>query len=182
MSEDMNRVAAPLPPSPQDVTFSNITNASIKIPFKHHAYFSITIVRLSSLVPSTSALSPLSLSEEGGGRWSSCVNKKNEMREKWRGKDKLSKAEKEKQRGREIEGKAEGNSEGEMCVWERGGVVMTEGWMQGLEWCEPADGRVRTVIWPVPLCLSVAKQQVSGESSTYTHTHTHTTKAIHTGT
>lgn len=69
MSEDMNRVAASLPPSPQEFTFSNITNASIKIPFKHHAYFSITIVHRSPLVPSTSALSPLHslcLSEEGG--------------------------------------------------------------------------------------------------------------------
>ena len=67
MSEDMNRVATPLPPSPQDFTFSNITNASIKIPFKHHAYFSITIVRRSPLVSSTSAL-PLSLwgGREGG--------------------------------------------------------------------------------------------------------------------
>ncbi len=66
MSEDMNRVAAPLPPSPQELTFSNITNASIKIPFKHHAYFSITIVRLSPLVPSTSALSFFLCEEEWG--------------------------------------------------------------------------------------------------------------------
>lgn len=71
MSEDMNRVATPLPPSPQEFTFSNITNASIKIPFKHRAYFSITIVRRSPLVPSTSALSPLSLSEEEAG-WGGC--------------------------------------------------------------------------------------------------------------
>lgn len=49
MSEDMNRVAAPLPPSPQEFTFSNITNASIKIPFKHHAYFLITIVHCTPL-------------------------------------------------------------------------------------------------------------------------------------
>ena len=67
MSEDMNRVATPLPPSPQELTFSNITNASIKIPFKHHAYFSITIVRRSPLVPSTSALSEEEAAEEGGG-------------------------------------------------------------------------------------------------------------------
>lgn len=66
MSEDMNRVATPLPPSPQDFTFSNITNASIKIPFKHHAYFSITIVRRSPLVSSTSALPLSSLRREGG--------------------------------------------------------------------------------------------------------------------
>lgn len=46
MSEAMKWVEFPAV-APEEFTFSNITNASIKFPFKHHAYFSITITLLS---------------------------------------------------------------------------------------------------------------------------------------
>lgn len=43
MSEDIKLVKLVSCDRLGGFTFSNITNASIKIPFKHHAYFSITI-------------------------------------------------------------------------------------------------------------------------------------------
>lgn len=69
MSEDMKWVELVSRDRPEDFTFSNITNASIKIPFKHQAYFSITIdlpVFLSRCLPLSLSISLfLSLSLRG---------------------------------------------------------------------------------------------------------------------